>query len=48
MFSGYIEDYNIKPYFEHKEELGTANKTSKFKEAVALIEEYIKKKKVRI
>ncbi|XP_041969973.1 putative oxidoreductase GLYR1 homolog isoform X1 [Aricia agestis] len=37
----WIEEHNIKPYQEHKEQLIKSCKTAAFKEAVAQIEEYI-------
>ncbi|XP_050672920.1 cytokine-like nuclear factor N-PAC isoform X2 [Leptidea sinapis] len=37
----WIEEHNIKPYQEHKEQLVKSCKTIAFKEAVAQIEEYI-------
>ncbi|CAG9571543.1 unnamed protein product [Danaus chrysippus] len=37
----WIEEHNIKPYQEHKEQLIKSCKTTAFKEAVAQIEEYI-------
>ncbi|XP_023941769.1 cytokine-like nuclear factor N-PAC isoform X3 [Bicyclus anynana] len=37
----WIEEHNIKPYHEHKEQLIKSSKTAAFKEAVAQIEEYI-------
>ncbi|CAH2088221.1 unnamed protein product [Euphydryas editha] len=37
----WIEEHNIKPYHEHKEQLIKSCKTAAFKEAVAQIEEYI-------
>lgn len=39
--SAWIEEHNIKPYQEHKEQLIKSSKTIAFKEAVAQIEEYI-------
>lgn len=38
----WIEEHNIKPYQEHKEQLIKSCKTAAFKDAVAQIEEYIK------
>ncbi|XP_045504936.1 putative oxidoreductase GLYR1 homolog isoform X3 [Colias croceus] len=37
----WIEEHNIKPYQEHKEQLVKSCKTTAFKEAIAQIEEYI-------
>lgn len=46
--SAWIEEHNIKPYQEHKEQLIKSCKTAAFKDAVAQIEEYIKNPEVSL
>lgn len=44
LFSAWIEENNIKPYFQFKDQLVKSNKSAAFKEAITAIEDYIKNK----
>ena len=41
-FSAWIEESQIKPYFEFKDQLIKSNKSGAFKDALEAIEDYIK------
>jgi hypothetical protein len=43
-YSAWIEENNIKPFFEYKEQLMKSSKSGPFKEAVEAIENFIRKK----
>lgn len=46
--SAWIETSQMKPYFQYKNRLMKANKTSTFKEAVECIEKYIVENNVKV
>lgn len=46
--SAWIESANVKPYFQYKNRLMNANKTTPFKDAVGAIEKYISENNIAV
>ena len=47
-FSAFIETQFIKPFIPHREKLTKANKSNQFKEALSVIDEYLRKRELGI